>query len=371
VLPSKPESHHIEIGVFLPVFNGGWIMSSTSPKLSGSYAENLAITLLAQEMGLDFALSAAAWRGYDGPTRSAQYSLESMMCMAGLAQATSRIKIWTTVHMMIWPPAIVAKMVATLDQIAGARIGLNVVTGSNPKIMQQMGLWRELNHDERYAMGEEWVSLVRRLWTQERVTHKGRFYETDDCMSFPKPSTMPTLICAGMSDRGFRFTAQHCDIAFMTAQDDEKFVSRALQAKKIAVELGRPGLRTFGLFSLIPGATDREAREKLELYNAGVDRVGVLQQMSEYAADASAKHNEGAQVFLDQGKQLSAVMPNTMAGSPETLARRVAWAVRQGSLDGLMVIVPDFDSDLRCFGREIVPMMAEHGISTNATCQES
>lgn len=52
--------------------------------------------------------------------------------------------------MMIFPPAVAAKIVATLDQIAPGRIGLNVVTGLRPQLMRQLGLWRELAHDERY-----------------------------------------------------------------------------------------------------------------------------------------------------------------------------------------------------------------------------
>ncbi|WP_244544442.1 MULTISPECIES: LLM class flavin-dependent oxidoreductase [unclassified Beijerinckia] len=351
--------------MFLPVFSGGWIKSTTSPKLSGSYRDNLAITLSAEEMGFDFAMSAALWRGYGGESQSAKYSLESMMCMAGLAQATSRIKIWATAHMMMWPPTIVAKMIATLDQIAGGRIGLNVVTGSKPPLMRQMGLWQDLRHDERYDLADEWVRLVRRIWSEESVTHKGRFYQTEDCLIHPKPSVTPTIICAGMSDRGFRFTAQNCDVAFMSAQDNAKFYERALRAKEIAAEVGNPKLKTFGLFPLIIGATDREGQEKLDMYNAGVDRAAVLQMMEDLNDDKDVQHNVGSKVFIDQAKALSAVMSNTMAGSAETIARRLATTVQEAKLDGIMIILADYDADLTAFGRKVLPAMRQHGITTN------
>ena len=358
-----------EIGVFLPIMSRGWIKSMNSPALTGSYSSNLAVARAAEEMGFDFAMSPATWRGYGGESKSMTASLESMTCMAALAQATSRINIWATAHMMIFPPAVAAKIVATLDQIAPGRIGLNVVTGSRPQLMRQLGLWRELSHDERYDLADEWISVVKRIWTEDSVTHKGRFFETDDCQIFPKPSTMPALICAGMSDRGFRFTAQNCNVAFMAAQDDEKFYARARRAKEIAVDNGNPGLRTFGLFSLVIGDTDEQAQAMVDHYNAGVDRVAVARMLEEYNDDKDVSSNEGSKVFTDQAKAVSALMSNTLSGSADTLAQRIARTVRESRLDGVMVILADYDKDLRAFGRDVLPRMAALGVRSNAAAQ--
>lgn len=355
-----------DIGVFLPVMSGGWIKSTNSPALTGSYSSNLRIARAAEDMGFDFAMSPATWRGYGGESNAMKHSLESMTSMAALAQATSRIHIWATAHMMVFPPAVVAKIVATLDQIAPGRIGLNVVTGARPQLMRQMGLWRDIGHDERYDLGDEWMALVRRIWTEESVTHNGRFYQTEDCLIFPKPSTMPTLICAGMSDRGFRFTAQNCNVAFMAAQDSERFVGRALKAKEIAARYDNPGLRTFGLFNLVIGRSDQEAQDKVDHYNAGVDRVAVSRMLEEYNDDKDAASNEGSKVFTEQAKAASALMSNTMHGSPDSLAERLARTVRAAKLDGVMVVLADYDEDLRAFGREVLPRMAELGVHTNA-----
>lgn len=360
------ESVKADIGVFLPVFSRGWIKSTTSPALTGSYSSNLAIALLAEQMGFDFAMSPANWRGYGGESNSMTYSLESLTCMAALAQATSRINIWATAHMMVFPPAVVAKIVATLDQIAPGRIGLNVVTGARPQLMRQMGLWQDLNHDERYDLADEWVALVRRIWTEDSVTHKGRFYETEDCQIFPKPSKIPPLICAGMSDRGFKFTAQNCNVAFMAADDSDKFIGRALRAKEIAVDNQNPGLKTFGLFNLVIGETDKDAKAKVDLYNAGVDLVAVARMADEYNDDKEVSSNQGSKVFLEQAKAASALMSNTMWGSPDTIAARLAHTVRSARLDGVMVVLADYDEDLRAFGNEVLPRMLELGVQTNA-----
>lgn len=358
--------HAVELGVFIPVGNGGWITSTHSPQLPATYEYNKKVTLLAEELGFDFALSMAKWRGYGGETNHWDVTLESMTTMSGLAEATRRIKIWATVHMMIFPPAVAAKMSATLDQISGGRFGLNLVSGSNPFDLGQMGLWKPLDHGQRYDLAEEWIHVMRRLWTEERVDHKGDYFELTDCMSNPKPTTMPTIICAGQSDRGFRFTVENCDVAFFWGSDDPESIERALRAKEIAQELNKPDFKTNALITLIPGRTDEEAEERLNFYNEGVDKVSLATQAVEYSTDVSVSINEAAQNFLKQNDTFSAVLPGTMAGSPETLARRLAKMVTEGNIDAITVIVPDFIEDLGIIGREVAPLMKKYGVDTLA-----
>ena len=115
-----------DFGVFLPIANGGWMLSSTTPRLDGSYALNREIAVLAEDLGLDFVMSMAKWKGYGGITEHWKYALDSQMLMAALAETTSRVKVWTTVHTLLQNPAVTAKMIATLDEISGGRAGLNM-----------------------------------------------------------------------------------------------------------------------------------------------------------------------------------------------------------------------------------------------------
>ena len=133
-----------DIGVFLPMANGGWIMSSNAPPLDGSYGYNRRTAVMADEAGLDFVMSMAKWRGYGGPRDHWETSLDAQMLIAALAEVTSRVKVWTTVHAFLQNPAVTAKMIATLDQISGGRAGLNVVTGSYKAEFDQMGAWPDL-----------------------------------------------------------------------------------------------------------------------------------------------------------------------------------------------------------------------------------
>lgn len=355
-----------ELGVFLPVGNGGWITSTTSPQLPATYEYNKQVTLLAEEMGFDFALSMAKWRGYGGPSQHWDVTLESLTTMSGLAEATSRIGVWGTIHTMIFHPAVVAKMVAVIDQISGGRFGLNLVAGSNPMDQGQMGLWRDLDHAGRYELAEEWITVAKRLWTEARVDHEGRFYKLTDCMSNPKPARIPPIICAGASDSGFRFTVKNCTGSFLLGSNRDDFIKTALRAKEISAEMGREDYKTYGLFTIVPGETDGRAQERVDHYNAGVDVEALDNQTREYSSDPSLKQNTMAKRFIAQGESRNSMSPAAIIGAPETIARKLADIVINGKLDGITVIVPDFIDDLKTIGTHVVEGLRDHGVQTAA-----
>lgn len=362
----KSTDRTLELGVFLPVGNGGWITSTTSPQLEATYDYNKQVTLLAEELGFDFALSMAKWRGYGGPSRHWDFTLESLTTMAGLAECTSRIGVWGTVHTMIFHPAVVAKMAAVLDQISNGRFGLNIVAGSNPADQGQMGLWRQLDHAGRYALAEEWLAVIKRLWIEERVDHEGEHFRLTDCMSNPKPKTMPPIICAGASDSGFRFTVKNCTGSFLLGSNRDDFVKTGLRAKELAAEAGRKDFKTYGLFTIVPGATDKEAQERVDHFNAGVDTIALDNQTREYSSDPSLKQNTMANRFIAQGEARNSMSPAALVGSPETVARKLADIVTHAELDGVTVIVPDFIDDLRTIGTTVVAGLQAAGVETNA-----
>lgn len=363
-------SKHVEMGVFLPVGNGGWITSTTSPQLPATYDYNKQVAMLAEELGFDFVLSMAKWRGYGGPSRHWDETLESLSTMSGLAEATSRIGVWGTVHTMVFHPAVVAKMSAVIDQISKGRFGLNIVAGSNPHDQGQMGLWRDLDHAGRYGLAEEWLTVLKRLWTEDRVDHKGEFFELTDCMSNPKPAVVPPVICAGGSDTGFRFTIRNCTGSFLLGSDQDDFIKTGRRAKELAAEVGKHDFKTYGLFTIVPGATDAEAQERVDQFNAGVDTIALDNQTREYSADKSLKQNTMANRFIAQGVAAKSLTSAAIIGSPETIGRKLATIVKGADLNGITVIVPDFIDDLRTVGTRVTQALAEHGVSTSAIAHQ-
>ena len=119
----------MEVGVFIPIGNNGWLISTTSPQYKPSFDLNKEVVLRAESYGLDFALSMIKLRGFGGPSQFWDYNLESFTLMAGLAGVTSKIDLYATVALLTLPPAITARMAVTIDSISHGRFGINLVTG--------------------------------------------------------------------------------------------------------------------------------------------------------------------------------------------------------------------------------------------------
>jgi pyrimidine oxygenase len=137
-----------DFGVFLPIANGGWILSTNSPIREASYDYNRKTAILAEEIGLDFIMSMAKYRGYGGVTQQWREALDSQILMAALAAETKRVRVLTTVHTLLQNPAVTAKMMATLDHVSNGRAGLNIVTGAYKGEFEQMHAWLEnVGHD--------------------------------------------------------------------------------------------------------------------------------------------------------------------------------------------------------------------------------
>ena len=91
--------------------------------------------------------------------------------MAGLAAVTHRVELYPSVTLLAHHPAVVARMVATIDDISGGRCGLNIVTGWNRPEYAQMGLWRGDDYfEQRYQYAREYVQIVKQLWRDGTAT---------------------------------------------------------------------------------------------------------------------------------------------------------------------------------------------------------
>lgn len=344
-----------DLGIFMPMANGGWIMSKNSPRLDGSYAYNLECARLAEDIGLDFIMAMAKYRGYGGEIEQWRYTLDSPMMMAGLAQATSRVKVWATVHTILQNPAVTAKMIATLDQISEGRAGLNVVTGAYRGEFAQMGAWPEgVDHDERYILATEWIRAIKALWTQDHVTMEGKYFQLEDCMSDPKPSTSPFLVCAGTSKVGIDFTATEMDALFLSGGDVPSLAKASAAAKQQAADLGHK-IRTYSMMTVVFGKTDEEAETIAQTYRDGLDEEALWGMMRAYGfLDAEiGKENEFVR------KSRSGFMTPHVLGTPETVIERMSEIFEQTSLDGLMLIFPEYHSALPVFGEKVLPVLRE------------
>jgi pyrimidine oxygenase len=340
-----------DFGVFLPMANGGWILSTNSPIKEASYDYNRKIAILAEEVGLDFIMSMAKWRGYGGETQQWRSALESQMLMAALATVTKRVRVVTTVHTLLQNPAVTAKMIATLDHISHGRAGLNIVTGAYKGEFEQMQAWRDnVGHDERYDLADEWIAIIKGLWSEPSVTFDGKYFTMDDCQSDPKPLKPPFLVCAGTSERGMRFTTEQADAMFVSGRGNDDLARVSRDAKATARVAGRP-IKTYTMLNLVIGETDEAAQAEADHYRDGFDFEACKGMMRAYGFLDSEIGKENA--FVQNAR--SSFMSNKLIGSAETISSELIDMFDKSGLDGIMLIFPEYLRGLEIFAREILP----------------
>lgn len=340
-----------EFGVFLPVANGGWIVSTTTPPLDGGWPQNRNAAIAAEQAGFDFVMAMGKWRGFGGASNHWGTSLEAVTMMAGIAAVTSRIKIWATLHAILHNPVVAAKMIATLDHVSGGRAGLNIVAGAFQGEFEQMGAWDEaLDHDRRYDLTAEWTAILKRLWHEPRVDFSGAHFTIRDCVSDPKPLHPPELICAGMSERGFDFSVRECDGCFIGGRNEAETAVAARRARSLAARLGKH-IKTYCMMTVICAPTDALAEAKAEKYRKGLDEGAVLGMLRSYGVPLTGEGN--AMTARAQG----AFMTQTAVGAPETCAAEITRFMRACDIDGLMFIFDDYPSGIAVTGDQILPAL--------------
>ena len=206
----------MDIGVFIPIGNNGWLISTNSPQYKPSFERNKAIVQKAEHYGLDFALSMIKLRGFGGKTEFWDHNLESFTLMAGLVVVTSKIKLFASTAILTLPPALVARMATTIDSIAPGRFGINIVTGWQMAEYDQMSIWPgNAYFGYRYDYATEYVKVMKELWADGKSDFKGKYFMMNDCKMLPKPSKEIQVVVAGQSGRGMEFASEFADFNFI------------------------------------------------------------------------------------------------------------------------------------------------------------
>jgi pyrimidine oxygenase len=348
----------MEVGVFVPIGNNGWLISANSPQYMPTFELNKIVTQKADRFGLDFALSMIKLRGFGGKTEFWEYNLESFTLMSALAAVTKRIKIFATAPTLIFPPAMVARMAATLDSVAPGRFGINLITGWQKAEYDQMGLWPgEQHYKDRYSMLAEYATILRELLDTGRSDFKGKYYQMEDCLVRPNAKGVK-LICAGSSDEGLAFTAQHADYAFALGKGVNTPTAFAPVNKRLEAAAAKTGRKvgSYLLMMVIADETDEKAMAKWQSYRAGEDKDATRW----LAAQAAPNAQGGAQTNTTQlADPTSAVNLNmgTLVGSYESVARMLDEVAGVPGTSGVLLTFDDFVKGMEDFGTRIQPLM--------------
>jgi pyrimidine oxygenase len=351
----------MNVGVFIPIGNNGWLLSSTAPQYRPTFELNKQIVQKAEAHGFDFALSMIKLRGFGGKTEFWDHNLESFTLMAGLAAVTSKIRLFATAASLVMPPAIVARMASTIDSISNGRFGLNLVTGWQRPEYSQMGMWPGDDFfATRYEYLSEYIQVLRELWADGRSDFKGRYFTMDDCRLSPRPSAPMKVICAGQSDAGMAFSARHADYNFCFGKGVNTPTAFAPAAQRLIEATARSGrhVTTYVLLMVIADETDEAAFAKWERYKAGADTDAIAWMAQQGAADTKSGGDTNVRQMTDASSP-SAVNINmgTLVGSHASVARMLDEMAEVPGTEGVLLTFDDFVRGVDDFGTRIQPLM--------------
>jgi alkanesulfonate monooxygenase len=230
---------------------------------------------------------------------------DPLLLVPAMAAATEHLGFGVTVTLSYEPPFPFARRMSTLDHLTEGRIGWNVVTGYLDSAAKGLGQDGQRAHDDRYAVAEDYMEVVYRLWEGSwaddavvadaeqgvftrpervrRVRHDGPHYQLDALhLSEPSPQRTPVLYQAGTSPAGRAFAARHAECVFMSGPSKKVIAPRAAAIRKLAAEAGRDpaDVLMFAMMTVIVAPTESEAQAKLADYRRYTDPEGALTLMS-------------------------------------------------------------------------------------------
>ena len=120
---------------------------------------------------------------------AAQHYLDALTVLSYLAAVTERVALGSSVLILPYRnPVLVAKMIATLDVLSRGRVILGIGVGWMREEFQALNL---TTFEERGAATDEYIQILRELWTKDWPTYRGRFYSFDEVRFYPKPVQRP------------------------------------------------------------------------------------------------------------------------------------------------------------------------------------
>ncbi|WP_428483245.1 pyrimidine utilization protein A [Rhodopila sp.] len=350
----------MQLGVFIPIGNNGWLISTTSPQYKPSFDLNNAVVRKAETYGFDFALSMIKLHGFGGPSGFWDYNLESFTLMAGLAAVTSRIQLFATCAVLTMPPPVTARMAVTIDSISHGRFGVNIISGWQRREYAQMGIWPGAEHyRRRYDYCGEYVSIMKQLWETGRSDHKGDFFQMDDCRCLPTPIARIPIISAGQSDAGTRYAAQHADYNFCSSfgvNTPAAVKDSVARLVKATAEIGR-SCGALVSTMVIADETDAAAMAKWEHYKAGTDQEAIGWRDAQAEDDPTRDPLAGPNKRKTFGMQTMPTQGGVLVGSYANVARMLDEVSEVPGVQGVMLTFDDFLIGMEQFGTRIQPLM--------------
>ncbi len=347
----------LKLGVFMPNCSYSMSISTYKPEPEDwTYAENLRIARAAERSGFDFLFPVAKWRGIGGKANCFGTSLETLTWASALLANTERIEVYSTVHVPVLHPLVVAKMGATMDHISGGRWGLNVVSGWNRAEFEMMGI-DILGHSDRYRRTEDYIRIIKGLWTEApgSFDFTSHWYEIHGGWVSPQPirKPHPPIVNAGTSAEALEVVASVCDWCFMCPPSVEATRRAAGRVKERAQEHGR-NVRCVAAVIPIWGDSRAEAEETRRRLLAGADIEAMKNWMDGLGIESGSFDSHTLDMFCLGGGTYPIV------GDREEVAHEIRELYEAG-VDGILMSFVSYHDDTLRFAKEIAPLLRDLG----------
>ena len=356
----------LKLGTFQTNLDSGCVMSDLDGRLDITWPNTVTLAKLADEMEFELLVPVARWRGRGGANDPQGPGFEAYTWAAGIAASTARCGVVSTSHVSLNHPIVAAKQCAAIDHISNGRFTLNVVCGWNGPEMEMfdMTLGR---HEDRYARAEEWLAIVKRLWTEDDdFDHEGSFYRINKGYLKPKPlqKPHPAVMNAGASERGRHFAAKNCDLVYtqLRTHDPDVCTAHVASYHRLAREEYGRNIRVWTLAAIVQGETEKEARQFYDHYVHGNgDWVAAGNVVAAMAAEVNERHYspERAQTMAEMF--VSGWGGHLLIGTKEQIVDGLLSLSRMG-LDGVLLSWPRFEAGMREFRDVTLPLVKQAGL---------
>lgn len=348
---------NIKFAYWVPNVSGGLVVSKIEQRTGWDIDYNRKLARIAEQAGFDYALSQIRFTAGYG----AEYQHESVAISHALLAATEKLRVIAAVLPGPWHPAVLAKQIATIDQLTGGRVAVNVVSGWFRGEFHGIGEpW--LEHDERYRRSQEFIEVLKGIWTQDNFTYKGDFYRFHDYTLKPKPLQQPhPEIFQGGSSRAARDMAARVSDWYFTngntvegikAQVDDIRAKAAANGHSVKV-----GVNAF----IIARDTEAEAKAVLQeiIDKADPEAVNAFGDAVKQAGKASpeGEGNWAKSTFQDLVQYNDGFKTN-LIGTPRQIAERIV-ALKAVGVDLVLSGFLHFQEEVAYFGEKVLPLVRE------------
>ena len=259
--------------------------------------------------------------------RIAYDNLEPLTVLAAAAGATQKIRLGTSVLLgNLRHASHVAKIVSTLDFISNGRVTLGLGFGSRENDYRAV----EIPFEHRGSRAVEQVQLMKRLWTEDNVTFKGKFYNLENLSVGPKPiqKPHPPIWTGGSAEVALKRAGSWADGFICGSSAIPEFPSTWEKIASYAKAAGR---------------------DPKKISKAGLTFMAIDEDQSK------AVKTVEDYVMRYYGRLRADVANTSLVGAPAAIAERIGAFLSRG-LDTLIIGVADPDPrQLDLFGENVLP----------------